>query len=125
MDLSPIDNKTVERGLLAFSIIFSFVLVELFCRVMLPRPGLASHDGNWLPGAIEPHPTRLYQLVPNFSRLLTGGMYKKMWVETNEEGMRERPLERLRSSQLRIVAIGDSFTFGTGGRGNTSLAFPA
>jgi hypothetical protein len=114
MDLSPINNKSMERGLLAFSIIVSFVLVELFCRVMLPRPGFASHDGNWLPGAIEPHPTRLYGLVPNFSRLLTGGMYKKMWVETNEEGMRDRPLERVRSSQLRIIAIGDSFTFGTG-----------
>jgi len=37
-----------------------------------------------------------------------------MEVKTNSIGLRERPLEELRLSKFRILAIGDSFTFGAG-----------
>jgi lysophospholipase L1-like esterase len=46
--------------------------------------------------------------------MLTGGMYKRMWVQTNAAGLREPDFERLKTSTLRILTIGDSFTFGTG-----------
>ena len=107
-------SKFAEWALLGVSIFFALVLVELFCRLALARPGFAPPDANWMPGIIEPHPTRLYRLAPNFSSTLTGGKYKRMRVETNSAGLREPPFERLASSKFRILAIGDSFTFGTG-----------
>jgi hypothetical protein len=107
-------SKFAEWALLGASIFFALVLVELFCRIALPRPGFAPPDPNTMPGVIQPHPTRLYRLAPDFSIMLTGGMYKRMRVETNSAGLREPPLERLGSSKFRILAIGDSFTFGVG-----------
>jgi hypothetical protein len=37
-----------------------------------------------------------------------------MEIKTNSIGLRERPLENLRLSKARILAVGDSFTFGAG-----------
>ena len=107
-------SKFAEWALLAISIFFALALVELFCRFTLARPGFAPPDANWMPGVIEPHSTRLYQLAPNFSVMLTGGTWKRMWVETNSAGLREPPFERLGSSKFRILAIGEGLTFGVG-----------
>jgi hypothetical protein len=54
--------------------------------------------------------------VPNFSGSIavTGAPLTKISIETDADGLRERPLENLRRSGLRILAVGDSFTFGTG-----------
>ena len=107
-------RKWREWLLLAMSISATLLVAELFCRSALPTPGFAALDENWLPGAIRPHPRRMYELTPNFAKLFTGGTYKGMWLTTNAMGLREPPLERVASSEVRILALGDSFTFGTG-----------
>lgn len=100
--------------LAALSLSLALVLGEVVCRIALPRPGFIPVTGNAFPGAIRPHPTRLYQLVPNYSATLPGGTFGQMTFRTNADGLRERPLSVVRQSKVRILAIGDSFTFGTG-----------
>ena len=100
--------------LAAISLGFALVLGEVVCRLALPRPGFIAVTGNAFPGAIRPHPSRLYQLVPNYSATLPRGTFGSMTFRTNADGLRERPLSVMRRSKVRILAIGDSFTFGTG-----------
>jgi len=100
--------------LAVLSLGFALVLGEVVCRLVLPRPGFIAVTGNAFPGAIRPHPSRLYQLVPNYSATLPGGTFGSMTFQTNADGLRERPLSVVRRSKVRILAIGDSFTFGTG-----------
>src|SRR5262245_18098613 len=56
----------------------------------------------------------MYEITPNFAKWFNGGTYKRMWLTTNAMGLREPPLERVAFSDVRILAVGDSFTFGTG-----------
>src|SRR5262245_4720935 len=107
-------RKWRELLLLTISISGMLLVAELFCRSVLPAPGFVALDENWLPGAIRPHPRRMYELTPNFAKLFNGGTYKRMWLTTNAMGLREPPLERVAFSDVRILAVGDSFTFGTG-----------
>lgn len=81
---------------------------------MLPRPGFVPLLGDWMPGAIRPNPTRLYQLTPGFSARISERTFGTMHVEIDADGLRERPLEDVRAADLRILAVGDSFTFGYG-----------
>ena len=103
----------INWTLLVASVCLSLSFAEVFCRLALPRPGFTPLGGNWLPGATMPHPTRLYQLRSNFSAG-PGGAYGEMEIQTNSIGLRERPLDELRLSKFRILAVGDSFTFGAG-----------
>src|SRR5919109_3944367 len=98
----------------AAALAVALVVGELVCRLALPRPGFVAVSGNSFPGAIEPHPTRLYQLVPIFSGVVRRGTFGEMGFATNAEGLRERPLSVVRRARVRILSIGDSFTFGTG-----------
>jgi len=110
---AKLNTRVINATLVLVSLCLSLLFAEAFCRLALPRPGFTPLAGNWLPGATTPHPTRLYQLRPNYSAG-PGGAYEKMEVKTNSIGLRERPLEELRLSKFRILAIGDSFTFGAG-----------
>lgn len=95
------------------SLCLSVLFAETFCRLALPRPGFTPLAGNWLPGATMPHPTRRYQLLPDYSAG-PGGAYGEIEIKANSLGLRERPLDNLRMSKHRILAVGDSFTFGAG-----------
>ena len=110
---AKLNTRVINATLVLVSLCLSLLFAEAFCRLALPRPGFTPLGGNWLPGATMPHPTRLYQLRPNYSAG-PGGAYGEMDIKTNSIGLRERPLEELRLSQVRILAIGDSFTFGAG-----------
>ena len=110
---AKLNTRIINATLVLVSLCLSLLFAEAFCRLALPRPGFTPHGGNWLPGATMPHPTRLYQLLPNYSAG-PGGAYGEMEIKTNSIGLRERPLEELRRSKFRILAVGDSFTFGAG-----------
>jgi len=110
---AKLNTRVINATLALVSLCLSLLFAEAFCRLALPRPGFTPLGGNWLPGATTPHPTRLYQLRPNYSAG-PGGAYEQMEVKTNSIGLRERPVEELRLSKFRILAIGDSFTFGAG-----------
>jgi len=110
---AKLNTRVINATLVLVSLCFSLLFAEAFCRLALPRPGFTPLGGNWLPGATTPHPTRLYQLLPNYSAG-PGGAYGEMEIKTNSIGLRERPLEELRRSKFRILAVGDSFTFGAG-----------
>jgi hypothetical protein len=100
--------------LLIFSVCIALGVAEVFCRWALPRPGYMPlqvlQGSGYTAGLIQPNPTRLYQLAPNFTGVFLGNMR----VETNDAGMRDKSLNRLEPSTFRILAVGDSFTFGTG-----------
>lgn len=112
--MSLFQQKAPNYSRLVLSICITFAFLELFCRLALPRPGFTALSAYWLPGAIRSHPTRLYQFRPNYSAVFTNTNYGEMAVTTNSIGLRERPLKELQQSKIRILAVGDSFTFGTG-----------
>ncbi len=87
---------------------------EAVCRLVLPRPGFVAVNGNAFPGAIAPHPSRLFQLAPNYSGVVRRGTFGDMRFETNADGLRDRPLGELRQATMRVLAVGNSFTFGVG-----------
>lgn len=103
-----------EWLVLAAALAAALLLAEALCRYALPRPGFVPLMGNWLPGAVRPHPSRLYSLAPGFSARVDSESVGRMQVQVNADGLRERPLEALQSAALRILAVGDSFTFGYG-----------
>jgi len=108
-------SKAKQRILLAAGVGITLLLAEAVCRFALPRPGFIPRHGSWLPGAVRPHPTRGYALVPGFSARVTAEeAFGSMHIAINAEGLREQPLETLRAADLRILAVGDSFTFGFG-----------
>lgn len=109
---APRKNDIRELALLAGSIAIALILAEAICRLALPRPGFAALSGDWLPGAIQSNPSRLYGLVPGFSAHIADSSTGAMQFDINADGLRERPLAAIREASLRILALGDSFTFG-------------
>lgn len=53
-------------------------------------------------------------LRPNISTLTDGSSWDPVRVRTNAEGLRDAPIPPRREDELRVLVIGDSFTFGTG-----------
>lgn len=108
-------SRAHEWTLLAISLLVALVLAEAVCRFVLPRPGFFPRHGSWLPGAVQPHPRRLYSLTPGFSAQVTAEeTFGTMHIDINADGLRERPLPTLRDADLRVLALGDSYTFGYG-----------
>ncbi|MDN5215965.1 SGNH/GDSL hydrolase family protein [Fulvivirgaceae bacterium BMA12] len=108
MKLSKQKFKSVLKNLATVvistivSLIVILILLEVYLRIFEPPAET--------PGYTITHPTRRYQLKPDF----TGKTYDAV-LQVNSHGLRdfERPIN-LDSNNLRVTVFGDSFTFGIG-----------
>ena len=96
-----------RSGLILAGLLLGLATVELVLRIV-PVPNrfvlLEQLSGMW-----KSDPELLLHLRPNLSLAITGHPEFRFRVVTNADGLRDGPL-----NEAKIVAIGDSFTFGFG-----------
>jgi hypothetical protein len=85
-------------------------LGEAGTRLLLPQPGF--HPFARKEDRLVPHPERGYAYEPGFEMHVETDDYS-IYVRTNELGLRDGPVGE-RTEQFRVLALGDSFTFGFG-----------
>src|SRR5262245_20171977 len=97
------------RGLLLalVTIVLTALAVELTLRLFAPQALL--HD----PDAFVPDPELGARLISGFSDQVVTTEFSSKWV-INEKGYRGPVATDPRAASTRIVALGDSFTFGYG-----------
>lgn len=102
-------HRGILRGiLLAFvSVALTALAVEIGLRLFAPQALL--HD----PDAFIPDEQLGARLAPGFTDRVVTTEFSSTWV-INEKGYRGAVAENPRTAPMRIVALGDSFTFGYG-----------
>lgn len=106
-------NLLINVILLLFVCLCCFVLFEVVARVgnLAPLHGFP-------PGMVVLDDNTGYALTPNFSARVDDPEYS-MDISINEKGLRDREFSyEKNTSTFRILAIGDSFQFGTGVQAN-------
>ncbi|MFQ5702227.1 MAG: GDSL-type esterase/lipase family protein [Acidobacteriota bacterium] len=98
---------TRTLGLIAGGSLAGLVLAEIVVRVFLPQPLL--HD----PDAFVEDPVLGARLKPGFSDRVTSTEFSSTWT-INSGGYRGPLAGERGAPSFRIVALGDSFTFGYG-----------
>ena len=101
--------RTLLRGLLlAFvSVTLTALAVEIGLRLFAPQALL--HD----PDAFIPDEQLGARLTPGFTDRVVTTEFSSTWV-INEKGYRGPLADKPRTAPVRVVALGDSFTFGYG-----------
>lgn len=90
----------------------SLFAVETGTRLLLPTPWIVPRRPAEDPFLI-PHPERGYAFKPSFTNEWRSAEYAVL-VRLNELGLRDAPLAEARAGGLRILTLGDSYTFGIG-----------
>jgi lysophospholipase L1-like esterase len=103
----PATRRIFRLLLLAFSLAFSLLIAELAVRLVRPQAVMTVS-----PGLYEPDPPRRYRIAPGFQGRISNQVEFDTEVATNRQGLRGPEIGPKRG--LRILAIGDSFTFGVG-----------
>jgi len=119
---NPIDTASTLKNLFLFifSIFLAICCAEVICRLVLPAPGYAISDD--LPGQWNADPLLNYRYTPNF----TGRFIRQAFdvsIEINALGFRGPEPTKMRGQELRVLAAGNSLTFGWGVEGDE--AWPA
>ena len=86
-------------------------ITEVLVRLTLNPPGLYPRPQET--SVMTAHPVRGYALLPGASGQYTAGGHSAR-IRINERGFRGGPYAEALSSDLRILALGDSFTLGLG-----------
>src|SRR5438132_1949211 len=86
-------------------------ITEVLVRLTLNPPGLYPRPQET--SVMTAHPVRGYALLPGASGQYTAGGHSAR-IRINERGFRDGPYAEALSSDLRILALGDSFTLGLG-----------
>src|SRR6185436_4496340 len=107
----PVPRRILRLLLLAFSLAFSLLIAELAVRLVRPQAVMTVSRGLY-----QPDPPRRYLIAPGFRGRITNQAEFDTEVETNREGLRGPEVGPKPAGGLRILAIGDSFTFGVGAR---------
>jgi hypothetical protein len=107
-------NKTPGEGLknlglLAASILFSLFILEALVRATDQRPGWPLPKGTYVPAGIFS-----YRLKADNTFTLHVVDGPEVEITTNAHGFRGPLVSTLAGKTVRIVSIGDSFTFGWG-----------
>lgn len=93
--------------LLGFSLGFALFAAELAVRLVRPQAVMSVSSGLY-----QPDPPRRYRIAPGFHGTITNQVEYDTEVATNRLGLRGPEAGPKRG--LRILALGDSFTFGVG-----------
>jgi lysophospholipase L1-like esterase len=104
-------TRLVRLIFLVFSLIFSLLVAELAVRLVRPQAVMTVS-----PGLYQPDGPRRYRIAPGFRGRITNQAEFDTEVVTNREGLRGPELGPKPAGGLRILAVGDSFTFGVGAR---------
>jgi lysophospholipase L1-like esterase len=107
MDWMPATKRIFRLLLLACSLAFSLLIAELAVRLVRPQAVMTVSRGLY-----EPDPPRRYRIAPGFHGRISNQAEFDTAVATNREGLRGPEIGP--KSGLRILALGDSFTFGVG-----------
>lgn len=97
-----------RAGVALLGVAVALGAAELAIRFGLPQPRLAV-----TPGLTTPDPPGRYRLTPGYEGVFTNRVEYAARVVINQRGLRGPELGP-REDELRVLAIGDSFTFGTG-----------
>ncbi|HEY0513306.1 MAG TPA: SGNH/GDSL hydrolase family protein, partial [Thermoanaerobaculia bacterium] len=104
--------------LLAISALIGLVVAEVAVRLIRPQPVMTVSRGLY-----EPDPPRRYRLHPGFRGTVTNRVEFDSRVSINREGLRGPEIGPKAAGALRVLALGDSFTFGVGAQGGET--YPA
>jgi hypothetical protein len=95
------------------SLVMSLCMLEAAIRTLLPRPGFYVGDPDEVIGLKIPDSRLGFRYVPNFSGRRVTKFYNYE-ISTNELGLRDRAIGDDSGDTWRILAVGDSFTEGSG-----------
>jgi lysophospholipase L1-like esterase len=109
MSGSPLRRLLARLLLLGVSAAVSLLIAELAIRLVRPQPVLVVSKGLY-----APDPPRRYRLQPGFQGTITNRVEYDTPVSINREGLRGPEIEPRQPGTFRILALGDSFTFGVG-----------
>ena len=107
----PRRTRLIRLILLGFSFASSLLVAELAVRLVRPQAVMTVS-----PGLYQPDDPRRYRIAPGFQGRITNQAEFDTEVVTNQAGLRGPEVGPKPADSLRILAIGDSFTFGVGAR---------
>lgn len=106
----PLLRRLLARLLLlGISAFFSLFVAELAVRLVRPQPVMLVSEGLY-----TPDPPRRYRLQPGFRGTVTNRVEFNTRFAINREGLRGPEIGPKAPGTLRVLALGDSFTFGVG-----------
>lgn len=110
-------KKLFSAVILILSAAFIFALIEASARISLSK-----FRGGYPAGMYDADEALGFSYKKNFSGAFPG-VYKNITIKINSAGFRDYERSEGKSSKIRILAVGDSVTFGTGV--NLEDAYPA
>lgn len=104
-------NKEIfgRLGLVALALLVSSLGAELCVRIVNPQ-----HETTSSPGLYQPDPPGRYRLSPGFEGEVRRPGSFRTSVVINSSGMRGPEVPAKQPGNFRLLALGDSFTFGYG-----------
>jgi lysophospholipase L1-like esterase len=109
MPLPPFRRLLARLLLLAGSAAVGLLAAEVAVRLVRPQPVMLVS-----PGLYAPDPPRRYRLQPGFRGTVTNRVEFDTQFAINREGLRGPEIGAKAPGTVRILALGDSFTFGVG-----------
>jgi lysophospholipase L1-like esterase len=109
--MTPSRTRLVRLLFLGVSFAFSLFVAEIAVRLVRPQAVMTVS-----PGLYQPDPPRRYRIAPGFRGRITNQAEFDTEVVTNRAGLRGPEVGPKPAGSVRILAIGDSFTFGVGAR---------
>lgn len=107
MKSQPLRKLVPRLLLLGFSLGLALLAAELAVRLVRPQAVMTVSRGLY-----QPDPPRRYRIAPGFRGTITNRVEYDTEVATNRLGLRGPETGPKRG--LRVLALGDSFTFGVG-----------
>lgn len=111
MPLLPLRKIAARLLLLGISAAVGLLLAELAVRLVRPQPVMLVSRGLY-----APDPPRRYRLQPGFRGTVTNRVEFDTPVSINRQGLRGPEIGPKKPGTFRVLALGDSFTFGVGAR---------
>jgi lysophospholipase L1-like esterase len=109
MPRPPIRRLLARLLLLGGSVAVGLLAAELAVRLVRPQPVMLVSQGLY-----APDPPRRYHLQPGFRGTVTNRVEFDTRFAINREGLRGPEIGPKAPGTLRVLALGDSFTFGVG-----------
>jgi hypothetical protein len=105
----PLRRTAARLLLLGISAAVSLLIAEVAVRLVRPQAVMTVSRGLYVPD-----PPRRYRLQPGFRGTVTNRVEFDTRVRINREGLRGPEIGPKTPGTLRVLALGDSFTFGVG-----------